>query len=213
MHRIKKTTSGLLLAMASLQLAAAPPTIVAQGRGAAAACISCHGADGAGNAQAGYPALAGLPTAYFTKQIADFKSGTRTNAIMTPIARALSVDDTEAAARYYAGLPRIKAVAVTMDPAMLAQGKSLAVNGAWGREMPACFKCHGVDGRGVAPVFPPLAGQHATYTLSQLQAWKAGTRQNDPLHLMKTVADKLSDAEMQALATYLSTLGTGEKAK
>jgi cytochrome c553 len=95
----------------------------------------------------------------------------------------------------------------------MAQGENLAVNGAWNRDMPACFKCHGANGLGVAPHFPALAGQHAAYTVSQLQAWKAGTRRNDPLNLMKSVADKLSDAEMQAVATYISTLGAGEKSK
>jgi len=55
--------------------AAAPPTIVTHGKGAAIACVSCHGVEGAGNAQAGFPVLAQLPPAYFAKQIADFKAG------------------------------------------------------------------------------------------------------------------------------------------
>jgi cytochrome c553 len=192
---------------------AAPPPIVSQGSGAAMACASCHGVDGAGNGPGGIPALAGLPRAYMTKQIADFESGARANSVMTPIAKTLTADDAAAAAQYYAALPRVTPAPAAIDATKMAQGENLAVNGAWNRDMPACFKCHGANGLGVAPHFPALAGQHAAYTVSQLQAWKAGTRRNDPLNLMKSVADKLSDAEMQAVATYLSTLGAGEKSK
>lgn len=213
MRLIKNLTLTVLVMVAAPTAAAAPPSIVTQGNGAAAACASCHGVDGAGNSQAGYPALAQLPRGYFTKQITDFKSGTRSNAVMTPIAKALSRADAEAAARYYAGLQRPKSPSAAADAAMLARGENLAVNGAWDREMPACFKCHAAGGLGVAPAFPPLAGQHAAYTVSQLQAWKTGARTNDPLNLMKTVADKLSDDEMRAVAAYLATLGTQEKAK
>lgn len=65
----------------------------------------------------------------------------------------------------------------------------------------------------MAPAFPSLAGQHAGYTVAQLQAWKTGARTNDPLQLMKTVAEKLSEEEMRAVAAYLATLGTQEKTK
>lgn len=198
----------VLFSAAATSAAAAPPPIVTQGKGAAIACASCHGMEGAGNSQAGYPALAQMPPAYFTKQIADFNSGTRTNSIMTPIAKALSPEDAEAAASFYAGLARPQSPSAPADAGVVARGESLALNGAWDRGLPACIKCHGAGGMGVAPSFPPLAGQHVGYTVSQLQAWKAGTRTNDPLSLMKTVAEKLSDDDMRAVAAYLATLGT-----
>ncbi|MHB8825444.1 MAG: c-type cytochrome, partial [Thiobacillus sp.] len=72
---------------------------------------------------------------------------------------------------------------------------------------------HAVDGLGVAPAFPPIAGQHAAYTVSQLQAWKTGARTNDPQTLMKTVAEKLTDDEIHAVANYLATIGTPGEAK
>ena len=78
------------IVMATSIAAAAPPAIVTQGKGAAIACASCHGVDGAGNAQAGFPVLAQLPPAHFAKQIADFKAGTRANPVMSPIAIAMS---------------------------------------------------------------------------------------------------------------------------
>lgn len=197
-----------LLVYATSAWAATPPQIVTQGKGAAIACASCHGMEGAGNSAGGYPALAQMPQAYFTKQIADFKSGTRSNPIMTPIAKAITPEDAEAAGSYYASLPRPQSPSAPADAGMMARGENLAINGAWDRGLPACFKCHAPGGTGVAPSFPPLAGQHVGYTVSQLQAWKAGTRTNDPLLLMKTVAEKLSDDDMRAVAAYLASLGT-----
>jgi cytochrome c553 len=202
-------TAVVLLAASSA--ASAPPSIVTQGNGAALACASCHGVDGAGNAQAGFPVLAQLPPAYVAKQIADFKAGTRTHPVMTPIAQAMSAEDAESSARHYASQPRPKPGASTADPAVIARGQNLAINGAWDRQVPPCFKCHAVDGLGVAPAFPPIAGQHAAYTVSQLQAWKAGARTNDPQKLMKTVAANLSDDDIRSVAEYLATLGSQGK--
>ena len=203
---------GLVVFASAASIAvAAPPPIVTQGKGAAIACASCHGMEGAGNSQAGYPALAQMPAAYTAKQIADFKSGTRTHPVMTPIAKALSPEDADAAANFYATLPRPKSPSAPTDAAVVARGEALAVSGAWDRGLPACFKCHAAGGAGVAPSFPPIAGQHVGYTVAQLQAWKNGTRTNDPLQLMKTVVEKLSVDDMRAVAAYLATLGTQEK--
>lgn len=185
---------------------AAPPTIVTQGSGGAMACVGCHGADGAGNPQSGIPMLAQLPQAYFVKQIDDFKAGTRENPLMSMIAQAMTAEDAQAAAAYYESLPRPKTKAAAGDPAIIARGEELANNGAWDRDIPPCFRCHGTGGVGVAPVFPPLAGQHASYTISQLKAWKSGARSNDPQSLMKTLAKNLTDDDMQAVAQYLATL-------
>lgn len=201
------------MVMAASVAAAAPPSIVTQGKGGAIACASCHGVDGAGNAQAGFPALAQLPPAYFAKQIADFKAGTRTHPVMTPIAQAMSVEDADSTARHYASQPRPKAGASTVDPAVIARGKNLAINGAWDRQVPPCFKCHAVDGLGVPPAFPAIAGQHAAYTVSQLQAWKTGARTNDPQKLMKAVAENLTDDDIRSVAEYLATLGTRGEGK
>lgn len=213
MRSIKNYTLASIMVMAASTAVAAPPSIVTKGNGTAAACANCHGVDGAGNAAAGFPALAQLPKTYFTKQIADFKSGTRSNPVMTPIAKALSAEGAESAARYYARLARPKTQPATVDSAVIARGKHLAINGAWDRQVPPCLKCHAVDGLGVPPVFPPIAGQHASYTVSQLQAWKTGARTNDPQKLMKTVAENLTDDEIHSVAEYLATLGTQEKKK
>lgn len=69
--------------------------------------------------------------------------------------------------------------------------------------MPACFACHGIAGEGVPPHFPALAGQPMAYTQTQLNAWRAAQRTNDPLGLMQAVAEKMSDAEIAAVSRYL----------
>lgn len=206
MRSLKSLTFVGVIATAASSAAAAPPSIVTQGSGAATACASCHGADGTGNAQAGFPVLAQLPSAYFIKQIADFKAGSRSNSVMTPIAKAMSAEDAQAAANYYASQPRPKAQPSKADAAVVARGENLAINGAWSEGVPPCFKCHAIDGSGVGTAFPPIAGQHATYTANQLQAWKTGARKNDPQSLMKTVAEKLSDDDIRSVAEYLATL-------
>lgn len=75
--------------------------------------------------------------------------------------------------------------------------------------MPACVSCHGPGGKGIGAVFPALAGQHASYIKAQLEAWKNGTRRNDPNNLMKVVADRLTDEEVQAVSEYFATLPAG----
>lgn len=212
MRSLKSLTFVSIIATAASSAAAAPPSIVTQGSGAATACATCHGADGAGNAQGGFPVLAQLPPAYFIKQISDFKTGTRSNPVMTPIAKAMSAEDAKAAANYYASQPRPRAQPSKADAAVVARGENLAINGAWNEGVPPCFKCHAVDGSGVGAAFPPIAGQHAAYTAGQLQAWKTGARNNDPQSLMKTVAEKLSDDDIRSVAEYLATL-EGREAK
>lgn len=186
---------------------AEPPALVARGNGRGAiACSACHGIDGSGNAQATYPALAALPAAYIVKQLEDFKSGSRSNVTMRDIAAGMSAEEMLLAAEYYAALRRPAAKAMSVPSANMERGAALASRGAWERDIPPCFKCHGVDGTGVAPVFPPLAGQHAAYTAMQLRGWKSGQRKNDPLGLMKAIADRLSDEDIRAVSEYLATL-------
>ena len=206
---ISPALAGIIVIAASAA-AAAPPSIILKDKGEIVACAACHGADGAGNAQVGYPALAHLPAAYLVKQLNDFKAGTRSNEIMTRFAKALGAEEIGAVARYYAGLPRPKPRAGTEDPALIARGRELAVNGAWDRQVPPCFKCHAVDGTGIAPTFPPIAGQHAVYTVNQFKAWQIGTRNNDPQKLMGTVAKHLDETDVYAVAAYLATLGPQE---
>ena len=192
-------------------------SIAKNGMGAAQACQTCHGVAGEGIAQAGFPRLASLGAPYLQRQLDAFAAGTRVNAVMMPIAKALSAADRTAVSAYYAALP-IPATPATALPAAPASpvpsrptgvGAILATRGRWADTLPACEQCHGPDGRGVGPDFPALAGQSASYLANQLAAWKTGARPPGPMGLMAVVAKKLSDAEVSAVAEHFASLPAG----
>jgi cytochrome c553 len=190
-------------------------TLAHQGNGRGAApCIACHGADGGGQGAAGFPRLAGMPAAYLRKQLDDFAAGTRDNASMKPVAAALSESERTALATYYASLP-VPAPAPATAPAMAnaSNGAMLASRGRWSQGLPACVQCHASDGNGVGEHFPPLVGQSAVYLANQLHAWKAGTRHNDPLNLMQSVAARLSDADIDAVTAWYAAQPMGAHSK
>jgi cytochrome c553 len=181
--------------------------IARQGNGRGAApCIACHGVDGAGQAQAGYPRLAGLDAAYLEKQLGDFANGTRGSAVMLPTASALSADERQALATYYSQLPLPPALAnpATPMPAAESLGARLATRGDWDREVPGCVQCHGPAGVGVGTHFPPLAGQPASYLAAQLRAWQQGTRHNDPLQLMQHLSAALTAQDIEAVSAWFA---------
>ncbi|EAR22678.1 c-type cytochrome [Nitrococcus mobilis] len=172
----------------------------------AAPCTSCHGGDGGGQTASGFPRLAGLDASYLYKQLNDFASGARDNAVMQPIAKALSEDERKALADYYSQMPVPAAAAKPQGPMPAHDSRSaaLAIRGLWTQQLPGCVQCHGPQGLGVGEHFPPLAGQPAVYIANQLRAWKQGARRNDPLRLMQHVAKTLGDSDIQAVAKWFA---------
>lgn len=171
---------------------------------AAMACQGCHGADGLGMAAAGFPRLAGLPAAYLGKQLRDFREGTRKHPIMEPLAKALSDEEMAAVSQALAAMPAPATTddrrqQMTSDPT-----RQLALYGDWSRQIPGCVQCHGPGGSGVGEHFPPLAHQPASYLVAQLNAWRDGSRHNDPNQLMVGVAKAMTDAEVKAIADYFA---------
>ncbi|HUW28378.1 MAG TPA: c-type cytochrome [Sulfuriferula sp.] len=184
--------------------AQAGAAIAKNGTGAGSACMQCHGANGEGQAAAGFPRLAGQNRDYLVKQLTDFKAKLRTNPLMGPIASALSTTQMKDVADYYAGLPAWKPeLNAAPSTAQTARGAQLAHQGNWDEGMPACFTCHGESGAGIAPHFPSIAGQNSVYIANQLKNWQTGARLNDPQGLMKAVADKLSAEDISAVSAYL----------
>jgi cytochrome c553 len=171
------------------------------------ACASCHGDAGGGNAEGGFPRLSGLAEGYLAHELDSFADGSRDNEMMGPVAQGLTVEERRAVAAFYAGL-RAPPPDETPPPdgTASARGRVLAQTGEWTKALPACAQCHGPEGQGVGSAFPPLAGQPAAYLAAQLSAWKAGTRRNDPLGLMKGIADRLSDGDATAVAAYYAAL-------
>lgn len=173
----------------------------------APACMSCHGDNGEGNPDGGFPRLASLPRDYILHQLRSFADGGRASDVMQPVASSLSDSEREALATYYASVPTARAEGgEAPDAKLIAQGRRLAEKGNWHKGLPGCGQCHGPSGQGVGANFPPLAGQPATYLSAQLSAWKSKTRKNDPLGLMAGVAGKLTDGEVAAVSAYYSSL-------
>lgn len=206
-HRLLAPIMVVLSGLPLLVHATDAATIARQGNGKGAApCMACHGDDGAGQATAGNPRLAGLDAAYLQKQLDDFASGARDSAVMKPTAGALGEDERHALALYYSKLPLPPALArpATPMPAADSVGAVLATRGDWSRDVPGCVQCHGPGGVGVGAHFPPLAGQPAGYIEAQLKAWQNGSRHNDPLQLMQHLSATLSAQDIDAVATWFA---------
>lgn len=201
--------SGLLFLLATSQVHAADPASVYTKGGAnpaAMACVTCHGAAGEGLGAAGFPRIGGLPAEYMKKQLADFASGDRANPIMQPIAAALSAEEVDAVSTMLAAKPWPAVERIGRAATVEGLGETLVLRGAWERDIPACVACHGPSGVGVGDAFPPLAGQSAQYLSAQLNAWRQGTRKNDPNDLMGHIARKLTDGEIEAVSQYFAGL-------
>lgn len=197
---------GLLVVSANGADLGAGKAIVLQGNSrGATACQTCHVSDGSGNAAAGYPRLAGMNSGYLAKQLRDFKNGTRNDPVMQPIAKALADAEVTNVVAYFAAQRPVTALTLG-DAALVARGAHLALNGLWEKDIPACVSCHGPAGRGVGAHFPALADQHASYIARQINAWRNGTRANDPQALMKGIAVRLPAADIAAVSAYFAHL-------
>ncbi|MCZ2441229.1 MAG: cytochrome c4 [Burkholderiales bacterium] len=165
-------------------------------------CSACHGVDGNSVAPT-FPKLAGLQAAYLEKQMREFLSGKRKNEIMDASLPALKSADLTVVAAYYA--EQKPAGGTVSDEKLAAAGKVLFDDGNTTSGVPACSGCHLPTGAGNER-YPRLAGQHATYTAAQIQAFKAGTRTNDKARVMRAVAARLTDEEIAAVAEYIAGL-------
>ncbi|HEY4163158.1 MAG TPA: c-type cytochrome [Dongiaceae bacterium] len=166
------------------------------GRGATLAhqCAICHGPTGISRADS--PNLGGQYANAIYKQLLDFKSGARVNAIMTPFALALSEQDMIDVAAYYQFLPRLPAYHPDRDK----PAPKIVLSGAPMRNIPPCGACHGtLDNK---PGAPWLEGQPAAYVKSQLEAFATGTRRNDISEQMRNIARGMTPEEMDAVAQY-----------
>ena len=164
-------------------------------------CVSCHGAEG-NSAIPVNPKLAQQHPEYIAKQLAEFKSGKRANAVMLGFASALSDDDMRNVGAYLASTKAKPGFAKDKDLAAL--GEKIYRGGIAERQIPACAGCHSPNGAGIPSQYPRLSGQHADYTVSQLTQFRDGIRKNSLQ--MGQVAAKLNDREIKAVADYIAGL-------
>jgi cytochrome c553 len=166
-----------------------------------AVCAACHGADG-NSAIAGNPKLAQQHPEYLVKQLQEFKSDKRNNAVMKGFASALSDDDMKNIAFWLAS--KAAKPGFAKDKELVSLGERIYRGGIADRQVPACAGCHSPNGAGIPAQYPRLSGQHADYSVAQLTAFRDGVRKNSLQ--MSQVAAKLNDREIKAVSDYIAGL-------
>jgi len=210
MMDLRATSTVLLISTAfactawAEQPAAATAGDASQGQPiATSVCAACHGADGNSPIPAN-PNLAGQHAHYLYKQMTDYKSGRRKNPIMSGMVATLSEADMRNLAAYFSQQKAQPGAA--KDRELVVVGQHLYRGGDSAAGVPACSACHAPNGAGIPVQFPRLSGQHVEYTLGQLQSFRSGERTNDPNSVMRTIAERMSDKAMAAVAQYISGL-------
>lgn len=183
--------------------AAKGATLYAEGDAARGlpACVSCHGAAGASTISVN-PKLGGQIEGYVYKQLVDFTTPGRSNPVMSTFSNMLTEQEKKNVAAYLAAQEDTPGAAKNKET--LDLGKKIYRGGIAERGVAACASCHGANGSGIPVQFPRLAGQHQDYTIAQLGQFKSGARKNSVQ--MTTLAKRMSEEEMQAVADYIAGL-------
>ncbi len=172
-----------------------------------AACIACHGREGATTNAGFFPRLAGKPAGYLFNQLVSFRDGWRFNSDMTYMVQHLSDAYLREMAEYFAGLdlpyPPI-ATASDATPEQLQRGRKLVLEGDAARGVPACVQCHGAALTGVQPAIPGLLGLPRLYVSSQLGAWLTSERHALAPDCMADIGRRMTTADINAVASWLA---------
>lgn len=178
----------------------------AAGAGKAAVCTACHGVNG-NSTNPAWPKLAGQGSRFTVEQLKAFKTGLRKDPLMTPMAQPLSEQDMRDLSAHFAAQAPSPGIA---SPASVETAQKIYRAGNAERALPACIACHAPNGAGnPASGYPRIGGQHATYVAKRLREYRALAAEPLPdgnLKAMAAVAAKLSDMEVDALASYVNGL-------
>lgn len=207
---VRRRGGAATIALAALALPWAPPARAAEDSAAMIAraekivhgkCFICHGIEGETSSQA-FPRLAGQHAIYTARQLADFQSGRRKSGTMRPMVDDLAAEDFAALGAYFESRP-VESHPVA-DEALARSGRGIFEGGKPAAGVPACTSCHGPQGHGT-DTLPRLAGQHALYIENQMRAF-VGRERSDEGGAMRGIAAGLSEAELKAVASYISGL-------
>jgi cytochrome c553 len=172
------------------------------------ACQRCHGADGLGRGPGAFPRLAGQRAEYLAASLRAFAHGSRHSGIMEPIAVALSADEIEEVALYYAGQAPAQPPQAAADPARVGRGRAIALEGVPSQDVPRCAECHGPSPVQKNPAFPVLSGQDEAYLVLQLQLFKEDRRGGTTYaRLMRRAVAGLTTDQMLDVAAYYASQG------
>ena len=179
------------------------------GQAKAGTCVACHGVDG-NSAVPTFPKLSGLGHKYLLKQMQDIRDGRRPVALMAGQVDNMTDQDLSDIAAFYDAQPRTGG---TADPDKVSLGRKVYLGGIAERQVPACSGCHSPTGNGNGPAgYPALAGQHADYVAAQLKMFRkgyedpAGRTNGGEAKIMRTTAFRMSDMEIEAVASYIAGL-------
>lgn len=199
-----KYLAAVMLLLAGVVGGAQAAGDAAAGQAKSALCSSCHGPDG-NSVNPIWPKLAGQDAGYLAKQLRDYKSAKRQDAIMAGMAMAVQDADIDDVTAYFAS--QATAASEASKPELVEQGRTLYAGGNLDTGLTACAACHGPSGKGnPAAGFPVLASQHAPYVINQLKLFRDGARSNDMNSMMRDIAAKMSEQEIEAVAMYITTL-------
>jgi cytochrome c553 len=185
----------------SVQAQGAKPDLAKGAASYGQVCVACHAADGNSTTPEN-PKLAQQHPEYLIKQLHEFKSGKRDNAVMKGFASALSDEDMRNIA-YWLADQKAKTGAAT-DKDLVRLGERIYRGGIADRQIAACAGCHSPNGAGIPAQYPRVSGQHAGYTEAQLKAFRDGVRKNSVQ--MTGVAAKMNDREIKAVSDYIAGL-------
>ena len=201
--KIIAATAGVILWFAATAPALAVDGDVDAGQAKSAPCAACHGAQGV-SVNPEWPNIAGQHAGYIVLQLEAYKEGERQNALMTPMSMPLDDEDRADLAAYYAAQTLEGG---TADPDLVPLGERIYRGGNTQTGVSACAGCHGPSGYGnPGAKMPRLAGQHATYVANQLRLYASGERRSDMSQMMRNIASAMSDAEIEAVASYVQGL-------
>ncbi len=190
-----------LSAIAAETTAPAKPDLAKGQEKATQVCMACHTADGTRGSPAN-PILQEQHTEYLVKQLTEFKSGKRANAIMSGMAALLTDEDMKNVAAFYNSKQAKPGAAKNKD--LVALGEKIYRGGIAAKQVPACSGCHSPNGAGIPAQYPRMGGQHGDYTEAQLVAFRSGARANSAQ--MMAIAARLSDTEIKAVSDYIAGL-------
>jgi len=191
----------------NVKLRSAPGDPIA-GKEKSQLCQGCHGEKGMTD-EPMIPHLAGQYAKYIAKELRNFQTGERTHQIMNAMAATISDDDLFDISAYFASMPKMAGDGSLENSKEAEVGKRLYNVGDMRRMVIACTNCHGVGGKGRAPnitMFPVLGGQQHGYLKGQIINWRSQQRANSANAIMNKITEKLTDAEIESLAVYISTL-------
>ena len=197
--------AAMVLALSSMSSLTVHAGDIEAGKAKSVTCAGCHGMDG-NSVNPEWPSLAGQHAKYIEKQLKEYKSGARVNAIMVGMVAALTEEDMANLGAYYESLEP-KGAPVAAEPDVLQKGQDIYRGGITDAGVAACIACHAPTGKGNGPAgWPSLAGQHAQYTVTQLKYFQTEQRANDVGRMMRNVAKRMSEAEMEAVAAYVAAM-------